>query len=217
MNQNQLLELIPKYLEFMRLVRTASPHTLRAYRLDLLHFSKNLMSLKNKINSSEVTTFVTSQVIKSIVRACQQDWANLSAASQNRKVATLKSFLNWLTREGPDGVAVALKATSVSKALDIFEERPSTRIAYEWIRKIGVNAGLYKPIHPHALRHSYATHLLNGGADIRLIQELLGHQTLQTTEKYTHLSLDQLQRTLERFHPLGENTQKNGTGGKGTP
>ncbi len=78
------------------------------------------------------------------------------------------------------------------------------RIAYDWIRKAGIRAGLLKPIHPHSLRHSFATHLLSSGANLRTLQELLGHESLTATERYTHLSIDQLARTLEKHHPLNK-------------
>lgn len=85
----------------------------------------------------------------------------------------------------------------------------NTRTAYEWVRTRGVKAGLIRPIHPHALRHSFATHLLTSGANLRTLQELLGHESLQATEKYTHLGVDQLARTLEKHHPFSrQNAQK---------
>ena len=59
-------------------------------------------------------------------------------------------------------------------------------------------------LNPHALRHSFATHLLTSGANLRVLQELLGHKSLQATEKYTHLGIDQLARVMEQHHPLGE-------------
>lgn len=83
----------------------------------------------------------------------------------------------------------------------------STRKAYSLVKKAGMNAGLINNLNPHALRHSYATHLLNGGMDIRILQDLLGHQSLNTTEKYLHVSLEQLARTMEAHHPFGEDPE----------
>lgn len=85
----------------------------------------------------------------------------------------------------------------------VFGEDPlSPRRAYELVRKAGLRAGLLKPLHPHALRHSYATHLLRSGANLRVLQALLGHSSLQATSRYTHVGLDELARTLESHSPL---------------
>lgn len=74
------------------------------------------------------------------------------------------------------------------------------RSVWRILRELGVKAGIGK-VTPHMLRHSFATHLLEGGADLRAIQELLGHASIQTTQIYTHCSSAHLRKTLEKSHP----------------
>jgi integrase/recombinase XerD len=69
------------------------------------------------------------------------------------------------------------------------------------IKELAKQAGITKNISPHTFRHSFATHLVEGGADLRAVQEMLGHESITTTEIYTHLDREYLRDTLQRFHP----------------
>jgi len=79
---------------------------------------------------------------------------------------------------------------------------PLSRVMVFYIIKLlAQQAGITKIISPHTFRHSFATHLVEGGADLRAVQEMLGHESITTTEIYTHLNRDFLRDTLQRFHP----------------
>ncbi len=73
------------------------------------------------------------------------------------------------------------------------------------IKDLAKKAGITKIISPHTFRHSFATHLVEGGADLRAVQEMLGHESITTTEIYTHLDRDYLRATLNQFHPAFKN------------
>jgi site-specific recombinase XerD len=275
-----------KFLKFMEFVQSASSLTIKAYKKDmeqafLLELERGAESDKN-CNQDELLI---------MARAALTRWGKLSAASRNRKSATLKSFFNYLFQEklitrpladlipmakverklprfvSIDEAVALLKKTDeknrllflllyggglrVSEACELHwnqvdlsqgilrirgkgnkerlvalpeiavdelkkkvkklppnssfvwgDEAMNPRTAYELIRQLGIHTGLLGPLHPHALRHSFATHLLSSGANLRTLQELLGHQSLTATERYTHLSVDALARTMEKSHPL---------------
>ena len=69
------------------------------------------------------------------------------------------------------------------------------------IKELVRKTGLKKTISPHTFRHSFATHLIEGGADLRAVQEMLGHSSITTTEIYTHLDRDYLRSAILQFHP----------------
>lgn len=77
-------------------------------------------------------------------------------------------------------------------------------MVFNIIKESAEKAGITKNISPHSLRHSFATHLVEGGADLRAVQEMLGHSSITTTEIYTHMQADYLRETMQRFHPLGK-------------
>ncbi len=79
--------------------------------------------------------------------------------------------------------------------------RLSTRSLRKIVRRYGSEGSLMTEVTPHSLRHTFATHLLDGGADLRSVQELLGHVSLSTTQKYTHVSLDRLMEVYDKAHP----------------
>ncbi|MBN2254478.1 MAG: tyrosine recombinase XerC [Deltaproteobacteria bacterium] len=99
-----------------------------------------------------------------------------------------------MTGSGEDGDSRAL-------FLNRFGSRLSTRSVARIIDKYVLVNGINKKISPHSLRHSFATHLMDGGADMRVIQELLGHESLSTTQKYTSLSIGKLLEIYDKAHP----------------
>jgi integrase/recombinase XerC len=92
-----------------------------------------------------------------------------------------------------------------AKISAIFTGHSGKRLTVRTVQRIlenhGKRLGLSQKVSPHTLRHSFATHLLESGADLRAIQELLGHASLSTTQRYTHLNLDSLMETYDKAHP----------------
>lgn len=108
--------------------------------------------------------------------------------------------------------ACAAIKTYLSQRLDLKPEddylfvnsrggRLSTRSIDRIIKKYAAISGIPKNISPHVLRHTFATHLLGGGADLRAIQEMLGHKSLSTTQRYTHISIEKIMEIYDKTHP----------------
>ena len=96
-------------------------------------------------------------------------------------------------------------SASISSKSPLFVNARGKRLSYRGLLKImkkhQLTAGLFKDLALHGLRHSFATHMLDGGADLRSIQELLGHSKLSTTQKYTHVSMDKIMEIYDKAHP----------------
>jgi integrase/recombinase XerC len=105
--------------------------------------------------------------------------------------ATAKSSLLPLLNEGPLVVNLAMRGPC----------RLTTRSVARLVKRIALAGGLPADLHPHTLRHAFGTHMLEEGADLRAIQEMLGHERLSTTQRYTHLTATQVQRVYDETHP----------------
>lgn len=296
--------MIDRFLEYLRVQRNASQHTLRAYRKDLEEFRIYCGDTNpDNIEMIDVRGFVSEKIV-----------SGRSKSTASRKLATLRSFLNYLYEEGyvkanvarlvsspktakplpkflsvddaftlvqaPEGIGnmpvrdrailellyasglrvsevealkvedvnikeglvkakgkgmkerivpigdkaiEALKSYIVERTLfrkkkgrgvttnalfmnrsgDALSERQIRRIVVKYARKIGIEGA----IGPHTLRHTFATHLLTSGADLRVIQEMLGHASLSTTQRYTHLDIAHLLEVYDKAHPLAEDKE----------
>lgn len=137
--------------------------------------------------------------------AAQMEMRVIGKGSKERIVLLNQSASAWLnrylnehwTKLAGGRVPQADNPLFVSRQATRLSSRSVHRIVLKYARKAGIN----KTITPHTLRHTFATHLLEGGADLRVVQDLLGHTTISTTQIYTHVSLERLKNVYMQSHP----------------
>lgn len=129
----------------------------------------------------------------------------LGKGSKERVVLLNQSAHNWLKKYLSEYWTKLAEGRTPQAEHPLFVSRQATRLSSRSVHRIvmkhALKAGINKPITPHTLRHTFATHLLEGGADLRVVQDLLGHTTINTTQIYTHVSLDRLRRVYLNTHP----------------
>ena len=128
--------------------------------------------------------------------------------SKERIVPVYEYALDWVARyvvEARPSLASAAKKPTDDAARALFLSTRGRRMSADALRRAFEQhvaaAGLDPAITPHAMRHTFATELLSGGADLRSVQELLGHESLATTQIYTHLSVERLKEAARACHP----------------
>jgi integrase/recombinase XerD len=128
----------------------------------------------------------------------------LGKGAKERLVPLGEEALVWIRRYLQQGRAPVLDGRVTDALFVTARAGPMTRQAF-WnlIKRYAVRAGIGKPLSPHTLRHAFATHLLNHGADLRVVQLLLGHADISTTQIYTHVARERLKQLHAKHHPRG--------------
>ncbi|MEI6552396.1 MAG: site-specific tyrosine recombinase [Actinomycetes bacterium] len=196
---------LPKALTIAQIVsmidaahRDGQPITVRDQAmLELLYSSGARVSELIGINLNDLSTIETDDGIVTTLK--------LRGKGSKERIVPLGSFAakaieNYLVRVRPELAAKSSKATS-AVFLNSRGSRISRQSAWQMVLDAAEAAGVTEHVSPHVFRHSYATHLLDGGADIRVVQELLGHASVTTTQIYTLITIDKVRESYSMAHP----------------
>ena len=196
---------LPKALTIAQIVsmidaalRDGQPITVRDQAmLELLYSSGARVSELIGINLNDLSTIETDDGIITTLK--------LRGKGSKERIVPLGSFAakaieNYMVRIRPDLAAKSSKATS-ALFLNSRGSRISRQSTWQMVLDAAEAAGVTGHVSPHVFRHSYATHLLDGGADIRVVQELLGHASVTTTQIYTLITIDKVRESYSMAHP----------------
>ena len=196
---------LPKALTIVQIVsmidasfREGQPVTTRDQAmLELLYSSGARVSELIGINLNDLSSIETDDGVITTLK--------LRGKGSKERIVPLGSFAsksieNYLVRVRPDLAAKSAKTTS-ALFLNSRGTRISRQTAWQLVLDAAEAAGVTDHVSPHVLRHSYATHLLDGGADIRVVQELLGHASVTTTQIYTLITIDKVRESYSMAHP----------------
>jgi integrase/recombinase XerD len=196
---------LPKALTIPQIVsmieaalRDGQPITVRDQAmLELLYSSGARVSELIGINLNDLSTIETEDGIITTLK--------LRGKGSKERIVPLGSFAakaieNYMVRVRPDLAAKSSKTTS-ALFLNSRGSRISRQSAWQMVLDAAEAAGVTEHVSPHVFRHSYATHLLDGGADIRVVQELLGHASVTTTQIYTLITIDKVRESYSMAHP----------------
>jgi integrase/recombinase XerD len=178
--------------------RDGQPITIRDQAmLELLYSSGARVSELIGINLNDVSAIQTDDGVVTTLK--------LRGKGSKERIVPLGSFAskaidNYMTRVRPGLVVKGTKTTS-ALFLNSRGTRISRQSAWQMVLDSAEAAGISEHVSPHVFRHSYATHLLDGGADIRVVQELLGHASVTTTQIYTLITIDKVRESYSMAHP----------------
>lgn len=145
-----------------------------------------------------------SEAVELRVEELSLDVAAFRVTGKRGKVRWLplpRFTIPWLEKYVAEGRPKLAKQPAAQVFLGMRGKPLSRQSAYLALERHAKTAGIKKKVSPHVLRHTYAVHLLQGGADLRAVQELLGHASISTTQVYTHLDMEEVARKYKKAHP----------------
>lgn len=134
-------------------------------------------------------------IVEGYIRVCGK-------GNKQRLVPISQEAMTWFAYWLEDRHALDIKPEATDIVfLNRYGRQLTRAMIFTIVKRLAEQADIYKTISPHTLRHSFATHLLQNGADLRIIQQLLGHETIGTTEIYTHVEVQDLREAILKYHP----------------